>query len=593
MELAIKKAPTTPDGYSMLGQWYYEAHRFADAVRVFRQASSQCRNGASRFAKPLARSLLASGQADNALQLINIYATISDSAEWNHMRLQALFVREAMINASPDKPVNLGPRINSEDPELFPSMAVDSQNLFFTRRVNNMDEDLFRAKLDSCGGWLYARNIGDPPNTPNQESSQFISADGHYLFFTRCENQSEDGWTQGGCDLYMTYRVANDSEWTQPQAFGATINTPAYEGMPSLSPDNRELYFVSDRAGGYGGYDIWISRFEDGLWQMPVNAGPTINTPGNEIAPYMNADNQTLYFTSDGWPGMGGTDIFMSHKINDSNYTKARNLGYPINTAHDEKSECVTLDGKKLYFASDREGPAGNYDIYEVPLPGNLKPIPVSYIYGVVYDSISKLRLNYAMIYICNAKTGDTLYQFPSNRGDASFLITLHLNRTYAIHAWHVSYTSVSDTFEFDKQYLTDPMVHNIAMIPADYVPPSPEDTQKVVTDSLLATLHFDVNKVELSDSDKINIRNVIVPYIADKSYKFQVNAYTDNTGTPMINEQLSSQRARQVSKQIISLGISEKSIIAKGWGEAKMITTNDTEEGRRMNRRVELTISK
>ena len=593
MELAVKKSPTSPDCYSMLGQWYFETHHFTDAARIFRQASTQCRNGVSRFAKPLVRSLIYAGQPEDALQIINIYATIADSAEWNRMRVQAAFVREALANPDPYKPENLGPRVNSNDPELFPSMAVDSQNLYFTRRVNNMDEDLFRAKADSCGGWLYARSLGEPPNTPNQESSQFISADGHYLFFTRCENQSEDGWAEGGCDLFMTYRVANDSEWTQPQPFGATINTPSYEGMPSLSPDNRELYFVSDRKGGYGGYDIWISRFEDGLWQLPVNAGPNINTSGNETAPYMNADNQTLFFTSDGWPGMGGTDLFMSRRINDSTYTRAKNLGFPINSASDEKSSCVTLDANKLYFASDRQGPAGNFDLYEVILPGNRKPIPVSYIYGIVYDSISRARLNYSIIYICNAHTGDTIYRVPSNRGDASYLITLHLGNTYAIHTWHAGYTAVSDTLEFDRQYLQQPLIHNITLLASDYVPPAPDTQKIVISDSLLATLHFDVMRVELSDSDKATIRDVITPYLHDQGYTFYVNAYTDNTGTPMINEQLSYQRARQVSRQIMTLGVAEQAIVAKGWGEARMIAPNDSPEGQRKNRRVEIIIRK
>jgi outer membrane protein OmpA-like peptidoglycan-associated protein len=590
MELAIKKSPSSPEPYSQLGQWYFEAHRFTEAAQLFRQASSRCHNGGSRFAKPLARSLVYAGQASNALQVINTFATIKDSVEWNKMRFQAIFIKEAMTAPSPNTPTNIGPRVNSNDPEVFPSMAVDSQTLYYTRRVHNMDEDFFSARYDSCGGWLYGRNMGEPPNTVSQESSQFISADGHYLFFTRCENQSEDAWTEGGCDLFMTYRIGNDSEWTQPQAFGATINTPAYEGMPSLSPDNRELYFVSDREGGYGGYDIYISRFEDGLWQMPINAGPTINTSGNETAPYMNVDNQTLYFTSNGWPGMGGTDIFMSHKLSDSSYTKAANLGYPINSACDEMSECVTLDGSRLYFASDRSGPAGNYDLYEVPLPATMKPIPVSYIYGVVYDSISKLRLNYAMIYICNGKTGDTIYKFPSNRGDASYLITLHLNNSYAISAWHSGYQGVSDTITFDKQYIQDPLVHNIAMITSGYVAPVPE---KIYTDSLLATLHFDVNRVELSDSDKTAIHNVLNSYLNRNEYTILVNAYTDNTGTPMINEQLSYQRARQVSKQIITLGVPLNKLVAKGWGEAKMIATNDTQEGQRMNRRVEIIIRK
>jgi hypothetical protein len=585
MQQSIEYDPTNAEAYGQLGEWYFEAHKFPEAVQVFQKASAVCKNGTLRFAKPLTRCYIYAGLADNALALISNYATIKDSAEWNKMKAQATFVKGAMAHQSfAEWPVNLGMRVNSGYPELFPSMAVDSQHIYFTRRTH-LDEDFYMADLDTCGGWLYARNMGTPPNTPDQESSQFISADGHYLFFTRCDNRSPDGWAEGGCDLFMAYRIANDSPWTVAQPFGATINTPNYEGMPTLSPDNRELYFVSNRPGGYGGYDIWVSRFEDGLWQLPVNAGPNINTAGNETAPYMNVDNKTFYFTSDGWQGLGGTDIFVSQKINDTTYTKAENLGYPINTAYDEMSECVTLDGKKLYFSSDRQGPAGNFDLYETKLEGFQKPVPVSYITGVVYDSLSKLRLNYAAIFICNAATGDTIYQFQSNRGDASFLITLHLGNTYAIHTQRMGYTDVHDTIVFNKQYLTDPLRHNVVMLPYDYVAP--------VNDSLLTMIHFDVNRVELSDSDKNTLRDAILPWLNGKSFVLYVNAYTDNTGTPMINEQLSHQRASQVAKYITTLGVDETMIQPKGWGEAKMIANNTTPEGQRMNRRVEIVLKR
>lgn len=584
MLLAVDADPTDADAYGMLGQWYFENHQFKDAADILRKGSSRCQNGGMRFSKALAKCLLYAGLAESALMTINNFATMKDSAEWNRLRAQAEFIKAAIPHEQPVWPRNLGLRVNSRDPELFPCMAVDTEQLYFTRRVNNMDEDFFRSKWDTCGDWLYARPLGVPPNSPNQESSMSISADGHYLFFNRCEYRSQDGWAEGGCDLLMAYRIANDSPWTIAQPFGGTINTPAYEGMPTTSPDCRELYFVSDRPGGYGGYDIWISRFENGLWQLPVNAGPNINTSGNETAPYMYADNETLYFTSDGWLGMGGTDIFVSHKKNDNYYTPAVNAGYPINTAFDEKSACVTLDGKQLFFSSDRGGPPGNYDIYQAPIRSHeARPVPVSYIRGIVYDSLTKLRLNYATMHICNAKTGDTLYQFQSNRGDASFIITLHLDNTYAIHTWRVGYTDVHDTIEFDKQYLQDPLVHNVVMLPSGYVKP--------VNDSMLATIHFDVNRVELSDSDKATISTALLPWISGKEYMLFVNAYTDNTGSPMINETLSFKRANQVAQFIQTLGVHETMIQAKGLGEAHMIATNETPEGQRMNRRVEVII--
>ncbi len=585
LERAIEKDPASPDAYSELGQWYFEAHKFAQAAEIFRKASSKCQNGGMRFAQPYARSLIYSGAADRALSIINTYATIHDSSEWNRLRSHALFVKQISGRPNCPMPVALNQRINSPYPELFPSMAVDTSTLYYTRRVNNQDDDFYSALKDTCGEWYNAFNMGPPLNTSDQESAMHISADGHYLFITRCENRSEDGWAEGGCDMYMAYRVANDSPWSVPTPFGQTINTPDYEGQPTLSPDTRELYFVSDRKGGFGGYDIYISRFEDGLWQPPVNAGPSINTAGNETAPYINLDNKTLFFTSDGWPCLGGTDLFMSRRHADGTWEKAENMGYPINTANDEKSVCVTLDGKKIFFSSDRNGPAGNYDIFEASMPWNMKPDPVSYIAGYVYDSLTRSRLTSASIYICNAKKGDTLYEFKSNRGDATFLITLPLNNTYAIHTGHFEHLPVDDTIVFDKQYTVEPLIHNIAMLPSDY------EEIRSINDSLIATVHFEANVIELSGPDKAIVRNAIAPWLQEKGYMVIVNAYTDNSGNPMLNEELSTMRAGIVSKEILSSGLDETAILAKGWGEDKMIATNETEEGRRTNRRVEIRI--
>ncbi len=584
MEQAIKKYPAFSDAYSQLGQWYFEAHKFQQAATVFRNAASKCPQGRIRFAKPLTKSLIYSGAADEALHVIYAYGnTLSDAAEWQKLRGQAEFVKTAMLNQGREWPESLGIRVNTPYPELFPFLE-DTEKFYFTRRVNNMDDDLYYSDADSCGGWFSAHNISDL-NTPDQESAQFISTDGHYMLFTRCENRSWDAWTEGGCDIFLAYRVAKDSDWTQPQPFGATINTPSYEGQAVLSPDNRELYFVSDRPGGYGGYDIWISRFDNGLWQLPVNAGPAINTSGNETAPFIAVDNRTLFFTSDGWPGMGGNDIFMSKRINEKTWDKAQNLGYPINTANEEKSEFVTADGSKMYYASDRNGPPGNYDLYQVSLPPFLQPIPTGNIQGYVYDSLTKQRLNYTILYVCNATTGDTLYQFQSNRGDASFLISLAVGKPYAIHSIHIEYTPVHDTIVFDTSYLHKPLVHNVVMLPADYKEVKP------VHDSLVATIHFEKNKVELTDSDKTILRTAMAPWIDAKGIVVFINAYTDNTGTPMLNEELSYKRSTLIANEVKVYGIDESMIQAKGWGEAKMIAPNETEEGQRKNRRVEIII--
>jgi outer membrane protein OmpA-like peptidoglycan-associated protein len=580
MGRAIAEDPGFADAYSILGLWYFQAHQFQLAVNVFRDAAKNCKNGNTLFAKPLVRCLLYNMNVDSAEYVIDTYAPTKKDSEWQHMRVQAATIRQATGTAWKDTAFNMGPRINTPDPELYPSITADTQTFYFTRRVGGVNDDFYCAVPDSCGGWFTARNMGRPLNTPDHESAQFISADGHYLFFTRCGNRSENGWDRGDCDLFMAYRTADDSLWSVPQSFGGTINSPAYEGMPCLSADNRELYFVSDRPGGYGGTDIWVSRFEDGVWQRPINLGPSVNTPGNESAPFLAVDNRTLYFTSDGHPGLGGTDLFTCTRINDSNWTTPVNMGYPINTTANEKSLCITTDGQKLYFSSDRDSVEGNYDIYQMHLPKPLQPKPIGYVWGYVYDSISKDRLNYASIFISDAATGDTMYHFQSNRGDASYMAPLPLNHTYIYYTQRIGYTDIADTLQLGAARLD---TLNITMLSQDYVKP--------ISDTLVATIHFPLNSATLSDSDKAIINKAMDPWMLEKGITVMINGYTDNTGSPMINEQLSYQRADLVSQQITAMGIDPMMIKSQGWGEAKTIATNDTEEGRMQNRRVEVII--
>jgi outer membrane protein OmpA-like peptidoglycan-associated protein len=579
MEEAIKDDPTYTDAYSTLGQWYFDLHQYDKAVDVFSRASKNCPKGNVNFAKPLVKSLICNYQPAEALRLCAQYAPKYNDASWERIKAQALFVSQALAHPLPDTPKNLGCRINTSDPEMFPGISADTQMLYYTRRMNGEDEDFFFSTVDSCGGWFTGRNMGSPPNTPDEESSEYISVDRHYLFFTRCNNRSDNGWEKGGCDLFMAYRVAVDSPWTIGQTFGATINSPGYEGMPCLSADNRELYFASDRPGGYGGLDIWVSRFQNGYWQVPRNLGPRINTAGNETAPFLHPDNNTLYFASTGMAGMGGSDLYYCRRMNDTTWSTPKDLGYPLNTSSDENSICVTPDGQKCYIASDRDSSAGNFDIYEMKLPPALQPVPVGIVKGIVYDSLSKDLLNYASIHILKPN-GEELYHFMSNRGDASYMITLPAGINYHWHIDRVGYTSLEDSFTLRDRSTVN---YNISLLPSDYVMP--------VNDSLILTIHFPLNSAKLSDSDLADIRRAMDPWAFEKGIVIYVNGYTDNTGNPMINEQLSFNRANLVTKAITDLGYDPVNIESKGWGEANPVAPNDGEENWAKNRRVEIII--
>lgn len=578
MEQAIKQDPSYTDAQSTLAEWYFSQHKFEEAKAVLTNAYHYNRS----FAYPYAKSLVYTGNAASALGIINAYLS-TGRKEWQQLLKQTLFVQQALKNPVKDSIRNLG-RPNTPDAELYPWLTADSSKLFFTRRINNIDEDFFLTSLDSCGGWFTGTNLGKPPNSPDQESAQMISADGHYLFYTKCDNRSQNGWAQGGCDLYMSYRVHEDSVWSVPQSFGATINTPGYEGMGCLSADNRTLYFVSDREGGFGGLDIWMSHFENGKWQAPKNLGSSINTAANETTPFLHIDNQTLFFSSTRPEGMGGSDLFMSRKINDTTWNAAINAGFPINTAYDEASACVSGDGSTLFFSSDRDSLAGNFDIYEMQLPQTMRPYPVAVLKGYVYDSLSKNRLNYAVMNIKDAGTGTELFNFQSNRGDGSFMITLLTGKKYLCHTDRVSYKDGDDTLDLTKARANEQFQYHVALLPYDYVAP--------VHDSLIFTVHFKKNVTTVNDSLKLALVQALMPWLENKeSTLVYVNGYTDNSGTPLINEQISYTRSGVVADIVLALGFYEINVKAQGWGEANPVAPNDTEEHQDMNRRVEIVI--
>jgi outer membrane protein OmpA-like peptidoglycan-associated protein/Tol biopolymer transport system component len=493
------------------------------------------------------------------------------------------FALKAVANPVPFNPVNLGPNINTKYDEYWPSLSADESMLVFTAQIPidptnpdvymNRQEDFYYSEFKD-GKWQPAVNAGYPPNTVKNEGAQSISANGKILFFTACNR--EDG--VGRCDLY--YSEKKGKWWTAPANLGRPVNTPGNEKQPSVSSDGRTLYFVSDRRGGYGGYDIWISRrSDDGLWLEAVNAGDSINSPGDEQSPFIHPDNKTLYFSSTGWPGMGRYDIYISRKNDSGRWMPPVNLGYPINTWNNEEGLIVNPKGDKAYFSSDRLSGQGR-DLFEFDLYDDVRPVKVSYMKGKVYDSETLKRLE-ARFELIDLKSGEIVMESTSEPVTGEFLVCIPANADYALNVSKKGYLFYSDHFSLQEVYERDePYLKD--------VPLNPIKTGKSI---VLKNVFYAYNSWELIDQSRIELDKVVQLMNENPTLKVEISGHTDNTGTPEYNLGLSEKRAASVTNYLSSHGIPPDRMKARGYGLTQPVMTNETEEGRAANRRTELKI--
>ena len=381
------------EAYMMLGELMVKQKRYTEAANLYKTAIKID----SLFYKPvffsLANAEMLSGDYYNALIHYNAYITQAGISEKNKgVAIKNIknceFAIKAMKNPVPFNPVSVGDGINTTDDEYWPSITADGQTLMFTRQKKQNDgnspyggsQEDFYVSFFSENKWQKAFNAGAPLNTPQNEGAQTLSSNGSYMFFTACDRPGG----LGSCDLYFSAFI--DGKWSEPSNLRSPVNTSYWESQPSISSDGRTLYFSSSRPGGFGGKDIWFSRMNDkNMWTIPVNMGKTINTDGDEMSPFIHFDGRTLYFASDGRVGMGGFDLYITRMKNDSTWTEPQNLGYPINTINDEMGLIIESGGKKAYFSSIRDKNNGK-DIFSFTLYESIRPNPVSYMKGRVFD---------------------------------------------------------------------------------------------------------------------------------------------------------------------------------------------------------------
>ena len=485
------------------------------------------------------------------------------------------FSIEAIKKPVPYEPFNMGFYVNSEYRDYFPALTADGQTIIFTRNIKGNED--FYTSVKKNGEWQQATSLSENINTPNfNEGAQSISPDGRYLFFTGCNRP--DGI--GRCDIYVCRREGND--WSKPVNLGQTINTGEWESQPSISADGSTLYFLSNRPGGFGGYDIWKSVMNDeGYWTAPTNLGPNINTPYDEATPFIHPDGKTLYFSSDGWPGLGQKDIFYSKLQSDGTFSNALNLGYPINTFNDEFGFIVSANGEEGLFSSNLDGGFGDVDIYHFKLADGLKPDPVTYVKGIVKDAETGETLQASVLAI-NLKTDIAAYNEITDKITGDFMAVMPANQAYSFNVLAEGYLLYSKHFDIktadtDKPFELEILLHKI----------------KAGSNVVLNNIFFDTNKFELLPQSMVELNILVEAMKSNPTMEIEIQGHTDNVGDSKANHRLSENRAEAVHEYLINNGIAKKRLTYKGLGEDQPAFDNRTESGRQKNRRTEFLVVK
>jgi len=492
---------------------------------------------------------------------------------------QIEFILEAKANPVEFEPILLPIILNGFDLQYFPVLNVLQNQLIYTGRVTNHsqeDEDIY-ISVQTPAGWSEPKSISPNINTPLQnEGTCTISADGRTLIFTSCQRSD----VIGSCDLYVSYKRGD--EWSAPINMGRRINTKAWETQPTLSADGRTLYFVSRRRGGYGNADIWVSRLQtDNTWGYPENLGPTINTPEDDLSPFIHVNAQTLYFASKGHLGLGGFDIFKS-ELSDKGWTQPENLGYPINDESDQQALFITADGLRAFFSkstrTQSQGLQSRLYTFELPELARVA-VPSTYVYGKVLDAETGRPVG-GWVDLIDLETDSVLGKVRSDPITGEYLMVLNSGTEYGLFAQSKGYLYNSLTFNYEHQPNPEPIQQDIFLEPL-------ENGKAVVMNNVF----FDSDSYALRNKSKTEL-NLAISILRDNpDVRVEIAGHTDDVGPEAYNQELSLNRARSVYNYLIEKGVPRQRLRFRGYGEGQPLFANDSEAHRQANRRIEFVI--
>ncbi|MCP4437619.1 MAG: OmpA family protein [Aureispira sp.] len=462
-----------------------------------------------------------------------------------------------------DEPENLGSSINSVGLEYLPTLTADGRWLIFTSEQASEDILVSRRKKDDT--WTKAESIGNAINTPMNEGMAKFTVCGRTVYFSACAWEN----VKGGCDIYQAgFDTQNDFGVVDNVEPVKGVNSDRWDSQPAISCDGTTMYFTSSRDGGQGGTDIWISTLgADGIWNVPVNAGPTINSKGDEEAPYIAPDGVTLYFSSDGHPGLGEADIFRTVK-EEAGWTTPMNLGQSINTPFREAGISISPEGDVAYYASARPGGIGGLDIYRVGLYREISPkIENVMLDGYIYDAQTKEPV--AGVKVKVGKSGQKKITLTTDQ-DGRFFICLGNRASYSYITDKKGYQTFIGA-EYFKRTKNEPTKRvEVFLTPTlgsvTEEPPVASTTPKTRIRKNLS-VYFGSGKYELSEVQKEQIRKLITQFDEPEKIKIKITGFADDVGNKEFNLSLSEKRASIVAQFVEVLEVPRAQITYDGKG--------------------------
>lgn len=581
LQEAVKADPGFQFAFVQLADINRRLKSYEQAKQNYTNAIALAGNLEPRVYYGLAEAGIYTGDYTNALKNISQFIDTYKGSDPDFLNRAKKYLKDcefaidAVKHPVKYEPLNMGAEINSVHRDYFPSVTADGSQLIFSRNISSNEDFFISSRKDKS--WGTPVSLSEKINTSKyNEGAQSISPDGMYLFFTGCNRP--DGL--GRCDIYVSHK--DGKNWGEPFNLGTPVNSSYWESQPAISPDGSTLYFVSNKPGGLGGYDIWKSTLQsDGYWTAPQNLGPEINTPYDEHTPFIHPDGKTLYFSSDGWPGMGSKDIFVSRADENGKWAKPENLGYPINTFNEETGLIVTPDGTFGLFSSNLKGGFGDMDIYQFKMPESKKPRPITYVKGIVTDKETKAFLE-AKIQVVNLSTKKIAYSDYTSATTGDFLAVMPIGSNYAFNVSADGYVFYSENYQLDSSYINKPFVIAVAL-----------DKLIIGKHMVMKNVFFNTNEYSLLPASLTELNTLKELLKNNVGLHIEIQGHTDNVGNDLQNEKLSLERAKAVYDYLVKDQIAPERLTFKGYGESSPVAPNDTDAQRRQNRRTSFVITK